>query len=55
MRKKKANPETAKQQLGARVPLELYKRLAHHKVERGAQISELVAEALDEYLKKRDA
>lgn len=55
MRKNTAKPETAKQQLGARVPVELYKRLAHYRVDRRAQISDLVAEALDEYLKKRSA
>lgn len=53
MKKKKAPPPT--QQLGARIPMDLYKRLAHYAVDHERQQRDVLAEAIEEYLKTRRA
>jgi len=44
-----------KQQIGARIPVGIYDRLRHHGIERRAKVGALLAEAIDEYLRKRGA
>lgn len=48
-------PFYAGAQLGARIPMALYKRLGHFVVDQRRGQAEVIAEALDEYLKRRGA
>lgn len=43
------------QQLGARIPVAIYKRLGHYALDHSLDQKDVVAAALDEYLKKHGA
>jgi hypothetical protein len=57
MAKKKAagtGTEAARsKQLGARIPMDLYKRLAHFTVDHEVQLKDALTEAIEDYLRKK--
>lgn len=56
MAKKSSKPaQESAQQLGTRIPEALYKRLQHYTIDHGLKLKDAVTEAIEEYLKKRDA
>jgi hypothetical protein len=48
-----AGPTDRTKQLGARIPMDLYKRLMHFTVDHEIQLKDALAEAIEDYLKKK--